>query len=390
MKKLSLVKCSYDSLVKDKMKSFLSILGIIIGVITVVTVLSISEHFKTYVMNEYEKVGNNLMWITSDNSQSKNSVLSLEDVDNIKQFSFVQSASPYAVTTEKLNINGRTGNVSVVGVNASYKVLRSLDVNGRFICDVDDLNNNRICVISDSVRKKYVNRNIDPTGSTITLNGEDFTIVGYLPAKKESTKNGLDEDNAIYIPYNSFCRYYEREKLDMFLFSIDDVASVKKYKTLIQQSLLSVSQDINLKIDSISENMKNMQFVFNIITCITILITAVSLMVSGIGIMNVLLMTITERRWEIGLRKALGADNRTILLQFLIESLLLCITGAIIGLFISKASVIILSYFIKINIQLSMFAVLVSVSFCCLIGLFFGIFPAMKAAKFEPLECLEQ
>lgn len=390
MKKLSLVKCSYDSLVKDKMKSFLSILGIIIGVITVVTVLSISEHFKTYVMNEYEKVGNNLMWITSDNSQSKNSVLSLEDVDNIKQFSFVQSASPYAVTTEKLNINGRTGNVSVVGVNASYKVLRSLDVNGRFICDVDDLNNNRICVISDSVRKKYVNRNIDPTGSTITLNGEDFTIVGYLPAKKESTKNGLDEDNAIYIPYNSFCRYYEREKLDMFLFSIDDVASVKKYKTLIQQSLLSVSQDINLKIDSISENMKNMQFVFNIITCITILITAVSLMVSGIGIMNVLLMTITERRWEIGLRKALGADNRTILLQFLIESLLLCITGAIIGLFVSKASVIILSYFIKINIQLSMFAVLVSVSFCCLIGLFFGIFPAMKAAKFEPLECLEQ
>ncbi|WP_455718087.1 ABC transporter permease [Anaerosporobacter sp.] len=390
MKILSLVKCSYDSLVKDKMKSFLSILGIIIGVITVVTVLSISEYFRTYVMNEYEKVGDNLMWITPDYSQSKNSVLSLEDVDNIKKLSFIQSTSPYAVTTEKLDINGRTGNVSVVGVNASYKDLRSLDVKGRFICDVDDLNCNRICVISDSVRKKYVNRSIDPIGSTITLNGEDFTIVGYLPSKKESTKNGLDEDNAIYIPYNSFCRYYESEKLDMYMFSIDDVASVTKYKTLIQQSLLSVSQDINLKIDIVSENMKNMQFVFNIITCVTILITAVSLMVSGIGIMNVLLMSITERRWEIGLRKALGADNRTILLQFLVESLLLCITGAIIGLFVSKASVIILSYFIKINIQLSIFAVLVSVSFCCLIGLFFGIFPAMKAAKFEPLECLEQ
>ncbi|WP_455717285.1 ABC transporter permease, partial [Anaerosporobacter sp.] len=343
MKILSLVKCSYDSLVKDKMKSFLSILGIIIGVITVVTVLSISEYFRTYVMNEYEKVGDNLMWITPDYSQSKNSVLSLEDVDNIKKLSFIQSTSPYAVTTEKLDINGRTGNVSVVGVNASYKDLRSLDVKGRFICDVDDLNCNRICVISDSVRKKYVNRSIDPIGSTITLNGEDFTIVGYLPSKKESTKNGLDEDNAIYIPYNSFCRYYESEKLDMYMFSIDDVASVTKYKTLIQQSLLSVSQDINLKIDSVNENMKNMQFVFNIITCVTILITAVSLMVSGIGIMNVLLMSITERRWEIGLRKALGADNRTILLQFLVESLLLCITGAIIGLFVSKASVIILS-----------------------------------------------
>lgn len=390
MKIVSLIKCSYISLIKDKMKSFLSILGIIIGVLTVVTVLSISEYFRTYVMNEYEKVGDNLMWITPDYSQSNNSILSLDDVENIKKFPFIQGASPYAVTTEKININGRVGNVSVVGVNAYYKELRSLDVTGRFISDVDNLNSNRICVISDSVRKKYVSRDLDPTGSTITLNGEDFTIVGYLPSKKDSTQNGLDEDNSIYIPYNSFCRYYESEKLDMYMFSIDDATSVARYKTLVQQSLLGVSQDIKLKIDSVSENMRNMQFVFNIITCVTILITAVSLMVSGIGIMNVLLMSITERRWEIGLRKALGADNRTILLQFLIESLLLCITGAAIGLIVSKASVIILSYFIKINIQLSMFAVLVSVSFCCLIGLFFGIFPAMKAAKFEPLECLEQ
>jgi putative ABC transport system permease protein len=177
----------------------------------------------------------------------------------------------------------------------------------------------------------------------------------------------------------------------MVLFSVKDPEKSEQYSAEIQQKLLSrKSGNLQVRIDSIYKNMKNVSIIFMVATLGAAVITSVGLIVSGIGIMNVLLMSIAERKWEIGLRKAVGADNKSILLQFLMESILLCIMGALIGLLLSVGIIEVLSFFAKLSIKISWVSVVISVGFCSFVGVFFGIFPAIKASKLDPLECLEQ
>lgn len=394
MRLLTLVKCSYLSLRKNKMRSFLSILGIIIGVVTVIAVLTLSEAFRTYVINEYNQIGNNLMWAMPDNTkQSNNKIgrLKSNDINKFNDFNFISGLSPYASTQQYIKMNGQEGLINVVGTNSYYDNLRMLDVQGRFINDIDNINISRICVISDDIRKKFLYRDMDPNGNTITFNGMEFTVVGFLPPKKSNTQIGLSEDNSIYIPINTYRRSFQTDDIDMILFSVADETKAEQYKSIISQKFLDTKDGgLKIKVDSVYENKKNAKFLFSIITVVTVLITSIGLVVSGIGIMNVLLMSIAERKWEIGLRKAIGADNGSILLQFLVESVLLCFTGAVIGLVLSLILIITVCFFAKINANLSWYAIIVSVSFCNVIGVFFGIFPAIKASKLDPMECLEQ
>lgn len=385
----NLIKSSFSSLKKNKMRSFLSILGIIIGVVTVITVLSTSEAFRTYIIKEYKNVGTKLMWlIPDDGNRSINKGLEEKDLNILSSLSFVKLSSPYTSMPHSIKMNGQQGNINVVGVNSSYDEIRMLKAEGQFISNIDYINKSRVCVISDDVRKIYLNRNINPIGSSLKIKGVNFTVIGYLPPKNSSAKLGLDESNCVYIPLSTFWNCFDTQSIDMIMFTVDDETMCSQYKATIQQKAMGTNK--NIKIDSVYENMKNMDFIFTTVTIVTILITSIGLIVSGIGIMNVLLMSIAERKWEIGLRKAVGADNRNILMQFLTESVMLSFIGAASGLIVSLAMIISLSFFTKLPINISWFAAVVSISFCSIIGIFFGIFPAIKAAGLEPVECLEQ
>lgn len=390
----SLLRSTSSSLVKHKMRSFLSILGIIIGVTAVVLTVSVSEGLRSYVFQQYENVGHSLMWVIPEyDSQidKKFSQLTTKDLPIFDQMDFIIKYSPYVSNSYHLRKDGREGIVEIVGVSPNYGDLRLLQPIGRFITENNMLSLSNVCVISDEIRMKYFYSVIDPIGEAINLNGIRYTVVGYLPPKDSTTKNGLDENLSIYIPFTTMQQRFGTERIDMVIFSVVDETKSSEYKNIIQQQMLGQKRgDFKMRIDSIYENMKNMNLLFDLATAGTALITSVGLIVSGIGIMNVLLMSIAERRWEIGLRKAVGANNKSILIQFLTESLLLCIVGAATGLIFSIAVVELVNYFFKLSIQLSFVAVGISIGFCSLVGIFFGIYPAIKAARLDPLECLEQ
>ena len=211
----NLLKCSYKSLKKNKLRTFLSILGIIIGVVTVITVLSISEAFRVYVMDEYKNVGNNLMWVVPGNNTKGvdgGRRLRESDFKIFEGLSFVKNLSPYATLPYEINMNGQTSLINIVGTNSNYDKLRNYKVKGRFINDVDYSENIRVCVISDGIRKKFLNKEIDPIGSTIKLKGVDFKVVGYLPKSVSNTKIGIEESNCIYIPITAYFRYLSKTK----------------------------------------------------------------------------------------------------------------------------------------------------------------------------------
>ena len=393
MELICLIKVTYKSLTKQKLKSFLSVLGIIIGVLTVVIMTSISEGFREYVMNEYNKVGHNLMWVIPKNSDvgDVRGQLVEEDLSIFYENEFVDMVSPYTSADFYMKRSGREGVVKIVGVNSSYDRLRLLNINGRFINDNDIVSKSNVCVISDEVRKNYLYQNISPIGEKIQVDGVSYVVIGCLAESQSNTKTGLDDKDSILIPYSAFERNYGTKRIDMVLFSVKDPEKSEKYSAEIQQKLLSrKSGNLQVRIDSIYKNMKNVSIIFMVATLGAAVITSVGLIVSGIGIMNVLLMSIAERKWEIGLRKAVGADNKSILLQFLMESILLCIMGALIGLLLSVGIIEVLSFFAKLSIKISWVSVVISVGFCSFVGVFFGIFPAIKASKLDPLECLEQ
>lgn len=384
----SLISSSYKSLIKHKRRTFLSILGIIIGVFTVIIVLSLTEAFRTFVMDEYKKVGKDLMWVAFENSYQQ---FTEKDMNVFNRPQFIKMYSPYTSAMFNLIKDGNEGVVKVIGTNSNYSHIRFLRVNGRYINDSDIISKANVCVISDDVRKKFMYKHLNPIGENLRIKGINFTVVGYLAPPESNTRTGLDEGSDIFIPFSTFEKVFGTNRIDMVFFSVDDETKNAQNKTEIYQLLLGIGKDnLSFHIDSVYDNMKSMSLVFFAISFFTTIISSVGLIVSGIGIMNVLLMTIAERRWEIGLRKAVGADNQNIFLYFLMESIILCSIGAVIGLVLSFAAITIISFITKLQISVSWIAASVSITFCSIVGLFFGIFPSFKASKLEPLECLEQ
>lgn len=387
----SLISSSYKSLKKHKRRTFLSILGIIIGVFTVIIVLSLTEAFRLFVMDEYKKVGSNLMWVSFENKAEINYQFTEEDLALFNKTQFIKFYSPYTATVIDFQKDGNKGSVNVVGTNPNYALIRSLKINGRYINELDIMSKANVCVISDHVRKKYMYKKIDPIGENIQIKGVNFTVVGYLSPPTSNTRTGLDNESEIFIPFLPFKRVFRTSRVDRVFFSVEDERKIDQYKSDIFQLLLGAGHGhLSFHIDSVYDSMKSMSLLFFAVTFFTTLISSIGLIVSGIGIMNVMLMTIAERRWEIGLRKAVGADNRSIFLYFLIESIILCAIGAFIGLLLSFIAITIISFITNLKINLSWLSATISISFCSLVGLFFGIFPSFKASKLEPLECLEQ
>ena len=383
-----ILRSSINALKSKKKRTFLSIIGIIIGVVTIIIILSICDATNSYLMGEYNKVGDNLMWVTMEenmNGRNETNVLNSDSLQIINKVEFVNDSSPYVVTIKQVENNYQSNNIGIVGVDEQYWRLRNFDLTGRFFSKSEMTDNMRVCVISDGVRKKYLYKNINPIGETLKINGQIFIIIGYINQNSSNSSTGLDESEVIYIPYTTCTQYFQTHNFDMIMFSVQDKTQISTYKGYLKQRM----KNDYIKIDSVGEHITQLKSILDIVQGVAILFAVVSLIVSGIGIMNVMLISIEERKIEIGLRKAVGASNNAILLQFLFESIIICAVGIFVGIMFSLYVLTAVTFIMNISIQISYNAVIISTIFCLFIGVIFGIGPANKAAKLEPLQCLE-
>ncbi|WP_066495003.1 ABC transporter permease [Abyssisolibacter fermentans] len=391
MKIINIVKIAFKSFSKHKIRSVLSIIGIIIGIITIIVVMTISENLKIFISNEYDRIGTNMLWITiSKNTNIENSILTNADLDSLSKIQGIDNISPNLIEYSTINQNNANGDVRIIGVSDEFEHIRKLPVNGQFISKKNIVNEENVCVISNKIREKFLYKNINPIGEKIMIKNHEFVVIGYIDKPETNTVTNFDNPYDVYVPYSIMEKYFGINGINYILLSVDDENKINQYKVVLTQKLLILKgKDAKYDIDSLIENKERFELIFNIVIAATALLTSISLIVSGIGIMNVLLMSINERKWEIGLRKAVGAKNNDIVLQFLFESLIYSVVGIFIGILISILLIMIINQISPVTLKISYLSLVLSTSFCTIINLMFGLLPAIKASKMDPLECLE-
>ncbi|MFC1894664.1 ABC transporter permease [Candidatus Dependentiae bacterium] len=392
------------SLNKHKMRTLLTTLGIIVGVVAIITVMSIGEGAKNRVKKEIEGLGTNFIIVLSGSpkrlSQNRSGIghKTLKPSDYkaiITECDDIELASPGVQQTVKIIYNGSNWQTMIGGVNQSYINVRNWNtISGRFFNKNEVKRNKKVVVIGQTVLKELFG-NEDPIGKTIRIKKLPFKVIGILEGRGK-LPDGRDEDDIIFVPLTTL----QKKISGMHNQNFSAIILSAKFKNrmnqaadeikaiLRQQHKLKAKDDDDFTIftqDDISQASDAASTVLNILLLI---IASISLIVGGIGIMNIMLVTVTERTKEIGIRMALGATTELILNQFIIEAVTICLLGGILGITFGIAIAKTVGYFLQWPIFISNTAVIISLTSSILIGLFFGYYPAKKASQLDPVEAL--
>lgn len=387
---LQSIKMAFSAISASKMRSFLTMLGIIIGVIALVVLVSIVNSATTSITDEVSSMGNDMLTVTI--MDDKENPLRMNELTELQQEESVGLVAPYTQTnmTAKHSYNDQTA--TGYGVTSAYYDVQGLALEyGRFIKTTDVDNSSYVTVLSYEVADDLFGHT-DVIGDTVSLDGRSFRIVGVL-TEDESMLSGLMGGASVYIPYSTAARMSGSSPgITSFYVSASGPGNMNSTEDTVEKTLLR-----RLKQDEDAFNIVNMSAIADTMGSITNMLTlvlggiaAISLLVGGIGIMNIMLVSVTERTREIGIRKAIGATTGSILSQFLIEALVLSLIGCLIGVLASWGIIEIVSLIASSTMTFSMSSgvVAIAVAFSVAIGVLFGIYPANKAAKKNPIEAL--
>lgn len=381
-------KMALKSILNNKVRSALTMLGVIIGVAAVIAAVGFAQGCMQSVTNMVEGMGTNVVTaVIVDMSQSR--VITTNDLESFAQNSeYIASISPYIMVKGIVKSGTESKSATITGTNSSYITIGDVKMaTGRFITENDLDNNMKVAVVGSAVtRKLFEDKN--PLGETIKVNGVNFTIVGTLKEKM----NGADgtDDDMVVIPVNVAQRTLKVKNVTMFMASAKDSDSVDLAMKQIKDYLYGIYKDDSKYMCFTQESILGLLGnISNIMMIILGSIATISLVVGGIGIMNIMLVSVSERTREIGIRKAIGAKKKDILVQFLIEALMLTGIGGIIGILFGMAIIkFVIGSFDLITPVYSVPWIIASFTISLAIGVIFGIFPAYKAAKLNPIEAL--
>ncbi|MDD3520845.1 MAG: ABC transporter permease [Actinomycetota bacterium] len=399
------IKIAFQSLFLNKLRSALTMLGIIIGVGAVVAVMSIGSGAQDSVIASIQGIGSNLIIVIPGSSQEDMGALNqfstadkeslkLEDVEAIKKYSrYVQGVIPVILSAAPVTYFDKGINASVYASSEDAEQVYNFEIErGKFFSKSDVANSANVACVGPTVAEKLFGDE-EPLGKTIKVMGKNFKIVGTIKSKG-TNMFGQDQDNAIAVPITTaMTKLYGQKYLSMIIADTEnekdiDIATEEMTRILRKQHALKSGDKNDFSIQSQTEILEALSTVTNIFTITIGSIAAISLLVGGIGIMNIMLVSVTERTREIGIRKAIGAKNRDVLIQFLTESVVLSLSGGIMGIIFAAVIAFILNRYSPISSTISPFSILLAVSFSTFVGLFFGIYPAMRAAKLNPIEAL--
>ena len=389
------VKMALRSIGANKMRAALTMLGIIIGVMALVVLVSLVDSATSSITDEVSSLGSSLLTVRV--SDDKGAPVKLQDLENwVDTEPSIAAVAPYATSTATGKFGTESADFNVYGVTQDeYKIQSMQLVMGRFIAASDVKNSNRVCVIPEGTAEDLIGYK-DCLGREISLNGIKYTVVGVLEDEEESLATILSGGmKTAYIPYTSLMRLStdNGSSISTFYIGAAEGYTLDQAEEVMKKLLLERFNEDDDAFSISSQNMieEAMGRISNFLNILLGGIAAISLIVGGIGIMNIMLVTVTERTREIGIRKAIGASRRTILVQFLIEAVVLCMLGCALGIFVSWGILQIISAITvsaSISFHLNGRVVVLSVLFCFLIGVIFGLYPANKAAKMKPIDAL--
>lgn len=391
---------AFQSILANKMRSFLSVLGILVGVASVIAMMALGEGAKAAMQEQLKSMGSNMLSIRGGSAKIRGAAqgagavarFTAVDVTDISSLhTLVKNAAGVVNGSARIVYGNKNWSSTLTGVGFDYGTMRAaIPVLGRWFTPDEMQKREKSAIIGVTVVKELFG-NSNPLGKTIKINRINFKVIGIAPPKGFSGPQ--DEDDVVIIPVTT--AMYRVLGKDYFSGIFVEVAS----PTLIEQAKMAVSQQIRkrhrLKADDDSFNIRDMTEIQKMLTSTTQTmslllgsIAAISLLVGGIGIMNIMLVSVTERTREIGLRKAIGARKKDIMMQFLVESVGLTISGGFIGVLAGVGISLLLSLFAGWAVKTSLMSVLLATTFSAVIGMFFGLWPARKAAELKPLEAL--
>jgi len=404
------IRVALVGLTVNKLRSFLTMLGIIIGVAAVITLLSVGRSVEAFVVGEFEGLGNNLLFVFPGRLEPGEgpprpggSGLTNQDVALLADS--LRTPDLLAVVPEYTRLASVTrgpyeARTNISGTSADFPTIRNFNpVSGSFF-DTHDVNANaRVAVLGQTVYETLFPDGEVPQGEVIKINNSNFRVIGLMEEKGGSGFN--DQDNLVLIPITTAQRRLfparrsdGKFRVDLIYAQVIDESRQNLAIAQIEQTLrdthnISFDEEDDFTVLSQSELTGAFGEITNIITIFLSLIAGISLLVGGIGIMNIMLVSVRERTREIGLRKAVGARQRDILWQFLVEAMVLASVGGLIGLAIGAAgSLIITSFSESLSSSLAWDSVALAISFSAAVGLFFGIYPASRAAGLNPIDAL--
>ena len=403
MKLKNLLKAALRSLAKNKMRTFLTMLGIIIGVASVIAMLAIGQGSKQSIQAQISTLGTNVLMIFPQASNTggvrmeagSSQKMTLDDVTAIvERCPSVAYVTPQVRTSGQLvagNLNWRT---SVYGVYPNYFDIRNLKlVSGSLYTMTDDRSATKVCVVGQTVVTNLFGAGADPLGNYIRINKIPFKIIG-ITEKKGQNAFGQDQDDMVIAPFSTVQKrmlaitFIQSMLASAVSEPLIPNASAEITDVLKAKHHLGVSEEADFTIRTQTDIASAATATSGILTILLATIASISLLVGGIGIMNIMLVSVTERTREIGIRMSVGARGRDVLLQFLIEALLISLLGGFIGVslgvLVSQLIANILSWPVTITIQ----SILMSFIFSSAIGIFFGWYPARKAAGLNPIDAL--
>lgn len=400
---IAVFRIALRALRRNILRSFLTMLGIIVGIAAVIVGVSMGAGAKAEVDARIASMGQNLLTVMSGN-MTRGGVrggfgmapnLTTADYDAIRrEIGNVTAVSPEARTQTQIAVGNQNTYVQVSGVGEDYLAARSWKLrSGQNFSDIDVRNANKVCLIGATTAKTLFGENIDPVGQAIRIKSAPFTIVGWLEAKG-SGSFGQDQDDIVLLPYTSVMKRLSGDTKFRSIFvqaaTPEDIPSVQQAigELLRQRHQIGEGKDDDFMVRSQQETSDFFNANNRIMTVLIGFFAGISLVVGGIGIMNIMLVSVTERTREIGIRLAVGARGRDVLRQFLTEAVLLSVAGGALGIATGYWLAPLLTKFAGFPTLISQSSVMVAFSVSAVIGIVFGFFPALKAARLDPIDAL--
>ncbi len=390
-----LLKASTQSIFRNKMRSFLTSLGIIIGVGSVIVMVAVGAGSQDQIKKQIQSMGTNLIMVMPPRGPREANRLTMDDVAKLRTESSYLAAISGVVRMSSAKVVGGSGDwsTSVYGIEPGYFEIKSWTLgSGDFFTDKDLSRRAKVAVIGSTVAEELFPGE-DPVGKSIRISTTPFTIVGVL-GSKGAGNNGTDQDDIVMVPLdtavNRLMRDGNVQSIEMSIIREDlmDEAQAEITAILMEAHRLTADDDMDFTVMNQSEIIATASQTSETLTSLLAAIAGVSLIVGGIGIMNIMLVSVTERTREIGIRMSVGARKRDILLQFLSESVILSLLGGFLGIVLALALAWALEAFMGMPTIVSPSVIAASAGFAAAVGIFFGFYPAKKAANLYPIDAL--
>ena len=398
----NLFRIAWRAILLNKTRTLLTMLGIIIGVGSVITMLAIGEGSKKSIKENISKMGTNMLNIRPGASmfggvRNNTDMQSLKMTDYLalrNEATLLKYITPVVSGNGQAIVGANNWPTSIYGVNTEYLPIREWTVEEGAMFGQDEIDNlSKVAVIGRTIQKNLFPEGDSPIGQTIRFKNIPFKIIGILAAKGESNF-GQDQDDIIIAPYTTVQkRVLAQTYLQSIVASVitEDQAenAVNQVKTILERTHnIAADQENNFNVFSQQELISTFSSTSEMLTILLVAIASISLIVGGIGIMNIMYVSVKERTKEIGLRMAIGAKGKDILAQFLIESVLISITGGVVGVMIGLLATYVVNTFIGWPVSITFYSIVLSFLVCTITGVFFGWYPARKASDLEPITAL--